>query len=136
MEMCIFLFLLQYGICNSQIYHKAVGSTGPKKYRPGHVDIVCEHAADSPEMRATFPRPEYKYITIVREPWSHAKSVWHFYGVDQFDSEYFGNDPGDSFAEFFSEFHRTEPAYMRHPNMYTWLFVGLGGVWARQAGHV
>lgn len=84
----------------------------------GHVDILAEHAADSPEMRRVFPQAAYKYISIVRHPWEHLKSVWHWYGVDRFEQWKLGRRPTDSLKPFFEDFARTEPAYMQHPEMY------------------
>ena len=37
------------------------------------------------DLKRLFPKEQgYRYLTVLREPWSHAKSVWNYYGVNRF----------------------------------------------------
>eukprot|EP00931_Biecheleriopsis_adriatica_P108647 TRINITY_DN82987_c0_g1_i2.p1 TRINITY_DN82987_c0_g1~~TRINITY_DN82987_c0_g1_i2.p1 ORF type:complete len:418 (-),score=51.10 TRINITY_DN82987_c0_g1_i2:42-1295(-) len=50
----------------------------------GSLDILCAHSVYGRDTtRVIFPPTSHKYITILREPWSHAVSAFHYFDVSE-----------------------------------------------------
>eukprot|EP00971_Amphidinium_carterae_P035837 705111-Amphidinium_carterae.1 len=88
----------------------------PEFYRSSEkqsIDLLAHHSRYSRQTtQRLFPPSEYSYLTIVREPWSHVKSAFNYFDVDEVVALVKSLSIEDPFGDYLRHVEEYETIYM------------------------